>query len=67
MTSMKPFSAPFAIEKKSKRYGCYIDVDGIPHEASWTGDWAIFDFTDPSLLVDFRLLPLQLTTEMSTI
>ena len=64
---MIPFSAPFAIEKKSKRYGCYIDVDGIPHEASWTGDWAIFDFTDPSLLVDFRLLPLQLTTEMSTI
>jgi hypothetical protein len=64
---MKPFSAPFAIEKRIKRYGCYIDVDGVPHEASWTGDWAIFDFTDPSLIVDFRLLPLQLTTEMSTI
>ena len=64
---MKPFSAPFAIEKKSKRYGCYIDVDGTPCEASWTGDWAVFDFTDTSLLVDFRLLPLDLTAEMSTI
>jgi hypothetical protein len=67
MTSMEPFSAPFAIQKNIKRYGCYMDVDGIPHEASWTGDWAVFDFTDPSMILDFRLSPLQLTTEISTI
>jgi hypothetical protein len=47
---MKPFSAPFAIEKKIKRYGCYIEVDGVPHEASWTGDWAVFN----SLTTEFR-------------
>jgi hypothetical protein len=72
MANLKPFSLPFAIDERIKRYACYIDVDGVPHEASWTGDWAIFDFTDPSLLVgfqlvDFRLVPLQLTPEISTL
>ena len=72
MATLEQFSLPFAIDKKIKRYACYIDVDGVPHEASWTGDWAIHDFTDPSLLVDFqlvdfRLVPLQLTTEISTL
>jgi hypothetical protein len=67
MTSLEPFSPPFAIDKNVKRYGCYIDVDGVPHEASWTGNWAAFEFTDTSSLVDFRLVPLQLTTEIMTV
>jgi hypothetical protein len=67
MTSLEPFSPPFAIDKKVKRTGCYMDVDGIPHEASWIGDWTAFDFTDTSLFTDFRLSPLQLSTEIMTI
>jgi serine/threonine protein kinase len=64
---MEPFSTPFAIDRKIKRYGCYIDVKGVPHEASWTGDWAIFEFTDTSQIHDFRLVPLKLTIEISTV
>lgn len=60
------FSTPFAIEKKVKRYGCYIDVNGIPHEASWTGNWAIFEFTDTSQIADFQLSPLPFPNELST-
>lgn len=50
-----------------KRHGCYVEVDGAPHEASWTGDRAVFNFTDTSSLTDFRLLRLQLTAEILTI
>lgn len=64
---MEPFSPPFAVDKKAKRYGCYIDVDGRPHEASWTGDWAVFDFTDTSHISNFELSPLRLTAEMSNV
>jgi hypothetical protein len=67
MTSLEPFSPPFCIDRKAKRTGCYMNVDGVPHEASWTGDWGSFDFTDTSLFTDFRLSPLQLSTEIMTI
>lgn len=59
-----PISPPFAIDKKAKRYGCYIDIDAVPHQASWTGDWGVFDFTDTSRLLGFQLVPLHLTTEI---
>lgn len=64
MVVLEPFSPPFAIEKKSKRYGCYIDIDGVPHEASWTGDWAIFEFTTTSQIPNFQLHPLELPNEL---
>jgi hypothetical protein len=58
---------PFDIDKNTKRYGCYIEIYSVPHQTSWTGDWGIFDFTDTSQLLDFQLVPLQLTTEMSDV
>jgi len=64
MVVLEPFSPPFAIEKNSKRYGCYIDIDGVPHEASWTGDWAIFEFTTTSQIPNFQLHPLELPNEL---
>jgi hypothetical protein len=67
MTTLEPFSPPFCIDRKVKRTGCYMDVDGVPHEASWTGDWTVFDFTNTSSFTDFRLSPLQLTTDIMTI
>lgn len=67
MAVLEPFSPPFPIEKKVKRYGCYIDIDRTPHEASWTGDWAIFDFTTTSQIPNFKLSPLQFTKELSAI
>jgi serine/threonine protein kinase len=66
MTTMQPFSPPFVIEKKAKRYGCYIDVGGAPYEASWRGNWAIFDFTNTSQISDFNLKLVSQSTELST-
>jgi hypothetical protein len=67
MTTMQPFSPPFVIEKKAKRYGCYMDVDGAPYEASWRGNRAIFDFTDTSQISDFNLKLVPQSTELSTV
>jgi len=63
MTSRKPFSPYFAIDKTVKRYGCYIDIDGKPFTASWTGSLPTFDFTDISDIRDFQLCPLALSDE----
>lgn len=63
---MVPFSPPFAIDKKAKKYGCYIDVNGLPYAASWTGNWAVSDFTDTSGLSNFQLSPFQLSAELLT-
>lgn len=39
-------------------------MDGQPHEARWTGDWAVFDFSDTSDIPDFQTHSLQLSAEI---
>lgn len=64
MSSLKPFSPPFAVDATHKRYVCYIEVDGQPHEAHWIGEWAVFDFSDTSDLSDFSIHPVQFSAEI---
>ena len=62
MTKPTPFSPPFPVGAQG--YGCYVDVDGTPHLATWTGDWAVNDFGDTSGLCDFHLSSLELDPEV---
>jgi hypothetical protein len=66
ITQLNPFSPPFPIGKQQE-CGCYIDVDGVPHLASWTGEWAVSDFSDTSRLSNFQLFPLELSPEITSL
>lgn len=66
MSRRQPFSPPSFIQSPD-RFGCFIEQDGKPCKASWTGDWAIFDFENTSAIPDFQLIPLDLSIEISSI
>jgi hypothetical protein len=66
MTQLNPFSPPFTVGKQQE-CGCYIDVDGVPHLASWTGEWAVNDFSNTSRLSNFQLSPLKLSPEITSL
>ncbi|KAI7459448.1 hypothetical protein KC353_g1642 [Hortaea werneckii] len=64
MEALRPFSCPFIIDSARKRNACYVEVSGRPYEAHWTGDWAVFDFSDTTKLKEFQLIPMALSTKV---
>ncbi|KAI7460569.1 hypothetical protein KC357_g8935 [Hortaea werneckii] len=64
MEAPRPFSCPFIVDSARKRNACYVEVSGQPYEAHWTGDWAVFDFSDTTKLKDFQLIPMALSFEV---
>ncbi|KAI6787100.1 hypothetical protein KC340_g14887 [Hortaea werneckii] len=52
------------MDSARKRNACYVEVSGRPYEAHWTGDWAVFDFSDTTKLKEFQLTPMALCTEV---
>lgn len=66
MSRRLPFSAPFFVQDPD-HFGCYLEQDGKPFIASWTGDWAIFDFQNTSAIPEFMLRPLELSIEISSV